>query len=128
MGTPTNTSEPMQIEGLLRCDEVAALVSVSKVTLAEWRRLGKGPKFIRMNGRVCRYRSSDVEAWLRGQEVEPSRLTGLTPNSGLGQYFQRYERQVPVESASAAPAAPAAAVESRDRGAAGPGDRGRESL
>jgi predicted DNA-binding transcriptional regulator AlpA len=60
---------------LLRCDEVGELLSVSEVTLAEWRRLGKGPKFIRMNGRVARYRWSDVESWLVSQEVRPSSRT-----------------------------------------------------
>ena len=79
-------------ECLLRCDEVAELLRVGEDTLAGWRRLGKGPRYVRYGARCVRYRRRDVELWLSEQEVEPqrSRLTGLTPNSGLGQYFQRH--------------------------------------
>lgn len=83
MGTPTNTRAPIRTEYLLRCDEVGALISVRQVTLAEWRRLGKGPKSIRLNGRVARYRWSDVEAWLVSQEVRPSRTVAVPAGAAL---------------------------------------------
>jgi hypothetical protein len=52
---------------------------------------------------MVRYRESDIEAWLVEQEVRPSRLIGPSPQGGVGQYFERYERSLarllpPVES------------------------------
>jgi hypothetical protein len=42
-------------------------------TLAKWRMFGKGPRFIRINRRMIRYRRADVEAWLASltQETTP---------------------------------------------------------
>ena len=36
-------------------------------TLANWRTAGNGPKFARLNGRMIRYRRSDLDAWLSEQ-------------------------------------------------------------
>lgn len=33
-------------------------------TLAFWRHAGRGPKFLRLSGRVIRYRKTDVAEWL----------------------------------------------------------------
>lgn len=62
---------------LLRCEEAAQRLRVSEDTLASWRRLGRGPVFVRFGhlGRV-RYRSADIEAWLIVQEVVPARSFG----------------------------------------------------
>lgn len=42
-------------------------------TLAKWRCQGRGPRFIKLGGRI-RYRLSDVEAYLRERTVEPGAL------------------------------------------------------
>ncbi len=128
---PTESAKALEAptieERLLRCDEVAELLRVGEDALAAWRRLGKGPPYLRYGARCVRYRRRDVELWLSQQEVQPSRLIRLTPNSGLGQYFERYERRTPAEGARApAPASPASAAESRG-GAAQSGERGSES-
>lgn len=44
---------------LLREEEVAVLLKVSKKTLQHWRVIGKGPPFIRMGGAI-RYVLADV--------------------------------------------------------------------
>lgn len=48
---------------LLTPDDVADLLGVSKSLLTQWRVDGVGPAFIRQ-GRVIRYRSTDVIAWV----------------------------------------------------------------
>lgn len=40
---------------------------LSYQTLANWRTAGTGPRFTRLNGRMIRYRRSDLQAWLAQQ-------------------------------------------------------------
>lgn len=61
---------------LLRCDQVAERLSLSECALAQWKRRGIGPKVIRLEGRVVRYRESDIEGWIAEHENQPSLLTG----------------------------------------------------
>lgn len=51
---------------LVEPKEVADYLVVPAATLAQWRYLGQGPRFLKV-GRFVRYRWSDVEAWLAGQ-------------------------------------------------------------
>lgn len=44
-------------------DELAAILGVTRKTLAEWRRLKKGPDFVRIEKNIL-YRLKDVEAWM----------------------------------------------------------------
>ncbi|MFE7837345.1 helix-turn-helix transcriptional regulator [Streptomyces sp. NPDC057474] len=44
-------------------EEVADFLGLPIATLAQWRYLGKGPRWIKV-GRHVRYRVSDVEQWL----------------------------------------------------------------
>jgi predicted site-specific integrase-resolvase len=48
---------------LMSQDEVSALLDVNVPTLANWRSAGKGPKFVKLCGRV-RYRKVDVEEFI----------------------------------------------------------------
>lgn len=48
--------------------DVAAYLGVPVPTLAQWRYLSKGPKWIKV-GRHVRYRWSDVEAWIDRQSA-----------------------------------------------------------
>lgn len=48
---------------------LAEYLDTTPGTLAQWRFLGKGPKFIKV-GRNVRYRASDVDAWLDQQTRE----------------------------------------------------------
>jgi len=47
-------------------DEVAlaARLGVSRSTLQSWRYTGRGPRFIKL-GRMVRYRTADIDAFLR---------------------------------------------------------------
>jgi len=58
---------------LLTAKQVAELLSVSTRTV--WRMLSacELPKPIRFGGRVTRWKSSDIEAWINGQTEGESR-------------------------------------------------------
>jgi transcriptional regulator with XRE-family HTH domain len=46
----------------LTADQLADRLGVSPSTLADWRRLGSGPRFL-IVGKLPRYRMKDVETW-----------------------------------------------------------------
>ena len=41
-------------------------------TLAHWRSEGRGPKYIKVGGKVA-YRGSDLNEWLDAQTVDPAK-------------------------------------------------------
>ena len=51
---------------LVEPQEVADYLLVPVATLAQWRYLGQGPRFLKI-GRFVRYRWSEVERWLNAQ-------------------------------------------------------------
>jgi predicted site-specific integrase-resolvase len=55
---------------LMTQQEVAALFDISMPVLANWRCAGKGPKFVKLGGRV-KYRRDDIEAFI-GSSVRQS--------------------------------------------------------
>ena len=54
---------------LLRTQEVAAWLAVSKSTLVRWRQQLQGPDDHWLAEGVPRYRASDVEQWLSGRSA-----------------------------------------------------------
>jgi len=56
---PTTRSRP----GYATPAEAAEYLGVARQTLANWRSLGKGPRFVR-RGRLVRYAWCDLDAWL----------------------------------------------------------------
>jgi hypothetical protein len=78
-----NTSQPSergsvantQLEALVDEHAVAKFYGVSVATVRRWRWLRTGPKFYKI-GALCRYRMTDLEAYLRstrtggGQQAE----------------------------------------------------------
>lgn len=52
-------------------DDPALLVLGRPLTLAHWRCEGRGPAYIKMNGRVA-YRGSDLNEWLEARTVRPT--------------------------------------------------------
>ena len=60
--------------------ELAAKLGKSPAALAQWRYLGRGPRFIKL-GRNIRYRTSDVDAWLDQQTMQ---RTGESGGGGCG--------------------------------------------
>lgn len=57
----------MSLDELLTPKETAARLKVAVNTLRDWRRLKKGPAFIK-KGHLVRYRASAVEAWINESE------------------------------------------------------------
>jgi excisionase family DNA binding protein len=53
---------------LLSRAEVAELLGVAEVTLAQWAHLGIGPAYFRV-GRLARYRKEDIESWMAGRRM-----------------------------------------------------------
>lgn len=56
---------------LLTPDQAAAMISVKAHTLADWRRAGVGPAYLRLSERKYRYRKSAVVAYLAAIEHDP---------------------------------------------------------
>lgn len=64
------TSSETKADRLLRPAEAAEFLSSTEKTLECWRRLHRGPRFLRFNARGVRYRESDLLEWLRTRVVE----------------------------------------------------------
>ena len=56
-------------------DDLSALLSLTKETLREWRRLKQGPSFVRI-GKGVFYRRQDVQDWINGNVVAAKALNG----------------------------------------------------
>ena len=52
------------VEMLIREDDAAEYLGVTKRTLQQWRFNGKGPLFVRISRRCIRYRRGDLVTWL----------------------------------------------------------------
>jgi predicted DNA-binding transcriptional regulator AlpA len=62
---------------LLRTQEVATWLAVSKSTLVRWRQSLQGPDVYWLADGVPRYRASDVERWLTGRSAARPRAPRL---------------------------------------------------
>lgn len=51
--------------------QVAEYIARPERTLAQWRYLGRGPRYISIEHGHVRYRAADVEAWLAAQTMTP---------------------------------------------------------
>jgi predicted DNA-binding transcriptional regulator AlpA len=67
-----NSPAPEVPADILTEKELAQSYKHSVSLARKWRRTGEGPPFIRLGGKLIRYRRADVEAWLTGQRREPS--------------------------------------------------------
>ena len=68
---------------LLRTQEVARWLAVSKSTLVRWRQSFDGPDVYWLAEGVPRYRASDVERWLAGRAAaRPRALRGVGARAG----------------------------------------------
>ncbi len=52
---------------LLTVKEVAEILTVTKSTLKEWRRLKKGPPFIRIGHNTIRYSDELLDNWINSR-------------------------------------------------------------
>lgn len=60
---------------LLRTEEVAKWLAVSKSTLVRWRQSGEGPGVYWLSEGVPRYRTAEVERWLTGRSAAHPRAS-----------------------------------------------------
>ena len=54
----------MENSDLISPAELGEWLGKSTASLANWRYLGLGPKFVKLGPKAIRYRKSDVETWL----------------------------------------------------------------
>ena len=67
---------PSSLEPLISIEALSQYLGVPVTTIRDWRTDGKGPRAIRVGGRV-RFATSDVLTWLDEQrESEPGRWSG----------------------------------------------------
>lgn len=52
------------LTGLYTPQQAADYLGFTVAALAAWRSRGGGPRFVKINGRVCRYRKEDLDAWI----------------------------------------------------------------
>ena len=58
-----------EAERYLSRAETAEMIGLQPQTLAKWAVVGMGPKFLKLNARVVRYRLSDVLAFLESSDT-----------------------------------------------------------
>ena len=62
----------MELSGILTEREAAAMiVDLRPQTLAKWRLRRKGPKYLKLGGKI-RYRVIDIEQWMQASLVDPA--------------------------------------------------------
>jgi excisionase family DNA binding protein len=55
---------------LLTSKEAAEFLSIPEGTLAQWRSQRRGPQYVKLEGRLVRYRLTDLETYLSGHVVK----------------------------------------------------------
>lgn len=65
-----------KLDSFINDRAAAKHLGVSSGYLRKLRRLGKGPKFYRVGGRLVRYRVSDLSAWASNHAIVPSHEVG----------------------------------------------------
>jgi predicted DNA-binding transcriptional regulator AlpA len=84
---PGKPAPELQMNRLWSIEETAYFLGVSIDTVRTWRRLGRGPRGLRL-GKHVKYRPQDVTAWLATREdallPEGTRHAGRTSRSDAG--------------------------------------------
>ena len=77
-------SECLNDSGLVARIKEKTGLDLSTSTPATWRHRGQGPRHFTVNGSV-RYFTTDIDAWLAAQGVEPTPIaaSGATSDGGL---------------------------------------------
>lgn len=70
-GIGQSTHEGASTKEVLTVAEAAEYLRLKKTTLDLYRRLRKGPCFVRLSRSRVVYRKVDLERWLEGQAVPP---------------------------------------------------------
>jgi excisionase family DNA binding protein len=59
----TQTIDPDHYDRLINEIEASDYLGLSERTLQKWRVVGGGPRFVKISGRMIRYRRRDLNAW-----------------------------------------------------------------
>ena len=66
---PSTQADPESLARLMTPRELSSYLGVPSGTLANWRYQGHGPPFVKV-GRQVRYRTDDLDRWLRAEGTE----------------------------------------------------------
>ena len=61
---------PENDDTLIRRSDLPRYIPVAKQTWARWAVEGRGPRFVKLGGRLVAYRAGDLKEWLQGQVRE----------------------------------------------------------
>lgn len=70
--TEATSSAAVDLDRLLVPAEVASLLGLAVGTLENWRTKGRGPDYLKLAGRIVRYRPSDVSRYIEGRVTRPA--------------------------------------------------------
>lgn len=59
------------MEKLLRTAEAAEIIGADRRTLDNWRNLGRGPVYVKLNKRNVRYALADLLDYINQHKIEP---------------------------------------------------------
>lgn len=59
---------------LVSTQEFSRMTNIKPRTIERWRLLGQGPGYIRVGGKLVRYRISAIEAWLQQHGGTPDAI------------------------------------------------------
>jgi hypothetical protein len=62
----------MPYSPLMDAESAARCLGLKPRTLELWRWAGRGPQFVRVSSRCVRYRTEDLNSWLRTRVVDPT--------------------------------------------------------
>lgn len=65
------TKDELRSKNVMTTQEAALYIGTSWRTMEKWRRIGKGPNFIRTEGGKIRYRRDVLDKYLLDLEVDP---------------------------------------------------------
>lgn len=62
----------METEKLLNVKDAAAIIGANHRTMNNWRNLGRGPAYVKLNKRNVRYSLGDLLAYIEKHKVQPA--------------------------------------------------------
>jgi predicted DNA-binding transcriptional regulator AlpA len=65
----TTSKEATPDDFLLTPEETSDILKVAPQTLANWRSQGKGPSWVKLGSRRCRYRRSEIDRFIEAMTV-----------------------------------------------------------
>ena len=96
-------TETTQQERFLTTEQAAELMQCSRITLEVWRGQGRGPRFLKINGHLVRYRMSDVLGWMNQHEhASTSEYPSPQPGAPRRGRPQKTSTSAPAPTATAA--------------------------